>query len=100
MEAVLSLIGRSIENVSNAIKFAKAGGTVTRKVWCRIENGSVFQMIDTDIGIALEDKYISRMRKTPVIGTTESGDPPPLNICLGPNVPVRHGCPLGPEFGG
>ncbi len=41
--------------LSNAIKFTKAGGTVTLKGWCRIESGYVFQVIDTGIGIALED---------------------------------------------
>ncbi len=41
--------------LSNAIKFTKAGGTVTLKGWCRMESGYVFQVIDTGIGIALED---------------------------------------------
>jgi signal transduction histidine kinase len=41
--------------LSNAIKFTNAGGTVTLKGWCRIESGYVFQVIDTGIGIALED---------------------------------------------
>ncbi len=41
--------------LSNAIKFTKAGGTVTLKGWGRIESGYVFQVIDTGIGIALED---------------------------------------------
>ena len=41
--------------LSNAIKFTKAGGRVTLKGWGRIESGYVFQVIDTGIGIALED---------------------------------------------
>ena len=41
--------------LSNAIKFTKAGGMVTLKGWCRHESGYVFQVIDTGIGIALED---------------------------------------------
>jgi len=43
--------------VSNAIKVTKSGGTVTLKGWCRIESGYVFQVIDTGIGIALEDTF-------------------------------------------
>ena len=41
--------------LSNAVKFTPAGGEVTVKVWCHTDSGFVFQVIDTGIGIALED---------------------------------------------
>ncbi len=41
--------------LTNAIKFTEAGGKITLKVWCRSESGYVFQVVDTGIGIALED---------------------------------------------
>ena len=41
--------------LSNGIKFTPAGGKVTLSCWCRPESGCVFQIIDTGIGIALED---------------------------------------------
>ncbi len=41
--------------LTNAIKFTEAGGKVTLRVWCRTDSGYVFQVIDTGIGIALED---------------------------------------------
>ena len=41
--------------LSNAVKFTPAGGEVTLKTWWRPESGYVFQVIDTGIGIALED---------------------------------------------
>jgi signal transduction histidine kinase len=41
--------------LSNAIKFTDAGGQVAMKVWYRGGSGYVFQVIDTGIGIALED---------------------------------------------
>ncbi len=41
--------------LSNAIKFTPAGGKVTLRIWSRAESGTVFQIIDTGIGIALED---------------------------------------------
>ncbi len=41
--------------MSNAIKFTEAGGTVKMKVWFRGDSGYVFQVVDTGIGIALED---------------------------------------------
>ena len=41
--------------LSNAIKFTEADGKVTLKAWCRPESGYVFQVIDTGIGIALDD---------------------------------------------
>ena len=41
--------------LSNAIKFTPAGGSVTLRVWCRADSGYVFQIVDTGIGIALED---------------------------------------------
>ena len=48
--------------LSNAIKFTEAGGKVTLSVWCRRDNGYVFQIADTGIGIAPEDipKALSR----------------------------------------
>ncbi len=44
-----------INLLSNAIKFADTGGKVTLKAWCSANGGYVFQVIDTGIGIALED---------------------------------------------
>ncbi len=44
-----------INLLSNAIKFTDAGGKVTLKAWCSVNSGYVFQVIDTGIGIALED---------------------------------------------
>jgi PAS domain S-box-containing protein len=44
-----------INLLSNAIKFTPAGGKVTLKIWCRVESGYVFQVVDTGIGIALDD---------------------------------------------
>ena len=44
-----------INLVSNAVKFTPPTGTVTIRTWCRTESGYVFQVIDTGIGIALED---------------------------------------------
>ena len=44
-----------INLLSNAVKFTPAGGTVTIKAWFRADSGYVFQIIDTGVGIALED---------------------------------------------
>ena len=44
-----------INLLSNAIKFTAAGGKVTVKIWPEPENGYVFQVADTGIGIALDD---------------------------------------------
>ncbi len=44
-----------INLLSNAVKFTPAGGEVTVKAWCKADAGYVFQIIDTGIGIALED---------------------------------------------
>jgi signal transduction histidine kinase len=41
--------------LSNAIKFTNPGGKVRIKGWCGEESGYVLQVIDTGIGIALED---------------------------------------------
>ncbi len=41
--------------LSNAIKFTPAGGMVLLRAWCRANSGHVFQIVDTGIGIALED---------------------------------------------
>ncbi len=41
--------------LSNAIKFTPQGGRVTLKAWCRGDSGHVFQVIDTGIGMRLED---------------------------------------------
>ncbi|MFQ5959627.1 MAG: sensor histidine kinase, partial [Alphaproteobacteria bacterium] len=38
--------------LSNAVKFTPAGGTVTTRVWHRLDGGYVFQVADTGIGIA------------------------------------------------
>ncbi|MEE8531191.1 MAG: ATP-binding protein, partial [Hyphomicrobium sp.] len=44
-----------INILSNAIKFTNAGGKTTLRVWCRPDSGHVFQVIDTGIGIELDD---------------------------------------------
>ena len=44
-----------INLLSNAVKFTPPGGTVTIKTWSRPDSGYVFQVVDTGIGIALED---------------------------------------------
>ena len=44
-----------INLLSNAIKFTDTGGKVTLKAWCNMNSGYVFQVVDTGIGIALED---------------------------------------------
>ena len=44
-----------INLLSNAIKFTPMGGTVTLKTWCSEDEGYVFQIADTGIGIARED---------------------------------------------
>ncbi len=41
--------------LSNGIKFTPAGGRVLLKAWCSADNGHVFQIVDTGIGIALEE---------------------------------------------
>ena len=41
--------------LTNAVKFTPAGGKVTLRTWSSAESGYVFQIIDTGIGIALED---------------------------------------------
>ncbi|MBT3792800.1 MAG: PAS domain S-box protein, partial [Rhodospirillales bacterium] len=41
--------------LTNAIKFSNEGGTVTLKGWSQTKSGFVFQVIDTGIGVALED---------------------------------------------
>jgi PAS domain S-box-containing protein len=44
-----------INLLSNAVKFTPRGGMVTLKAWCQSKSGWVFQVIDTGIGISLED---------------------------------------------
>ncbi len=44
-----------INLLSNAIKFTDPGGKITLKAWCSMNSGYVFQVVDTGIGIALED---------------------------------------------
>ncbi len=41
--------------LTNAIKFTPPGGKVTLRAWCCVEDGYVFQVVDSGIGIALED---------------------------------------------
>ncbi len=44
-----------INLLSNAIKFTPSGGRVVIRIWCHSDDGYVFQVADTGIGIALED---------------------------------------------
>ena len=44
-----------INLLSNATKFTLAGGKVTIRAWSRPDDGYVFQVSDTGVGIALED---------------------------------------------
>ncbi len=44
-----------INLLSNAIKYTDTGGKVTLKAWCSMNSGYLFQVVDTGIGIALED---------------------------------------------
>ncbi len=44
-----------INLLTNAIKFTPEGGKVTLKAWSQSGNGHVFQVIDTGIGVALND---------------------------------------------
>jgi signal transduction histidine kinase len=44
-----------INLLSNAVKFTPDGGEVTIKAWFKADSGYVFQIIDTGIGIAIED---------------------------------------------
>ena len=41
--------------LSNAIKFTPEGGKVSLRIWCREDSGHVVQVVDTGIGIRLED---------------------------------------------
>ena len=41
--------------LSNGIKFTDEGGRVKVRAWCRKDSGHVVQIIDTGIGIALDD---------------------------------------------
>jgi PAS domain S-box-containing protein len=41
--------------LSNGFKFTPAGGRITLRVWCSANDGHVFQIADTGIGIAPED---------------------------------------------
>ena len=41
--------------LTNAIKFSHAGGAVTLRVSCEADNGFLFQVIDTGVGMAPED---------------------------------------------
>ncbi len=51
--------------LSNSIKFTPDGGKVTLKIWSGAESGHVFQVIDTGIGIAVEDipKALARFQQ-------------------------------------
>ncbi|MEE9210455.1 MAG: ATP-binding protein, partial [Kiloniellales bacterium] len=41
--------------LSNGVKFTDTGGRVTLRAWCRPDSGHVFQIVDTGIGISLQD---------------------------------------------
>jgi signal transduction histidine kinase len=44
-----------INLLSNAVKFTPSGGSVTIRTWVHADDGYVFQVADSGIGIALED---------------------------------------------
>lgn len=44
-----------INLLSNAVKFTEAGGVVTIKAWHSLESGLILQVVDTGIGIAVND---------------------------------------------
>ncbi len=44
-----------INLLSNAVKFTPQGGKITVKAWSQPGSGHVFQIIDTGIGVALDD---------------------------------------------
>jgi signal transduction histidine kinase len=44
-----------INLLSNAVKFMPSGGKITVRIWFRRDNGYIFQIADTGIGIALAD---------------------------------------------
>jgi len=54
-----------INLLTNAIKFTETGGTITVKSWYNADSGFVLQVIDTGIGIALEDipKALARFQQ-------------------------------------
>ena len=66
--------------VANAIRFSEAGGAVKLKAWCEEDDGFVFQVIDTGIGMTLEsipkalskfgqvDSVLSRMHEGTGLG--------------------------------
>ena len=44
-----------INLLSNAVKFTETGGTVTIRTWYKPDGGFVLQVIDTGVGIAVEN---------------------------------------------
>lgn len=54
-----------INLLTNAIKFTQPGGAITVKSWHNTDSGFVLQVIDTGIGIALEDipKALARFQQ-------------------------------------
>jgi PAS domain S-box-containing protein len=41
--------------LGNAVKFTRPGGTVVLRTWCNRKSGFVFQIVDTGIGMAVDD---------------------------------------------
>ena len=54
-----------INLLSNAVKFTETGGTVTIRAWYKPDGGFVLQVIDTGVGIAVENiqKTLARFQQ-------------------------------------
>jgi len=79
--------------LSNAIKFTPAGGKVVLHCWCRSDDGFVFQIVDTGIGIAYEDIPVALSSFGQVDHGTVSGnfEGTGLGLPLTKNLAELHG---------